>query len=102
VALEPVGGAAQVLDRRAQVLLDLLVGGDAGGHARRSAAAQELLVDLTRGSEGALQVIAQVLVLQRPLDVGLGVGNSVFRVGHSGSPFSRCQAQVSYPCTSRA
>ena len=76
--LHAVGGLAQVIDRALEVLLDVLVGGDPRGDRRRRAAAQQLVVDVARGCDRALDVLADLLVLQRPGDVGLHVGHSSF------------------------
>src|SRR5689334_20551637 len=44
-SLNPVRRAAEILDRRAELVLDLLVGRDLGRDARHAAVAEQFLVD---------------------------------------------------------
>ena len=70
LALEPVARAAQVLDRVAELVADLVVGRDAArDRDRLVAVAGELAVQLARDRKGANHVPAQVLVAHRALDV---------------------------------
>ena len=92
LALDPVRGRTEVFDRRAELVLDLSVARDLAGDPGHAPAAHQLVVDIARGGEGAADVLAELLVLDRPLDVRLDVGNAVFCLGHvEGLPFSRLQ-----------
>src|SRR4029079_16105586 len=94
-ALDPVGCFAEVADRRAERFLDVLVARDPGRDAGHPAVADQLVVDVTGGGEGATQVLAQLLVLDRSLHVGLGVFEPVFRLGHGRRPFIRLRLELS-------
>src|SRR5215210_8553668 len=51
LALEPVGGAAQVVDGILELVADLVVGRDAGRERHGAAAADELVVERARRRE---------------------------------------------------
>src|SRR5207247_2522157 len=77
LALDAVGRRAELVDRVAEVILDLLVGRDARGQRNRSPAAEQLVVHLASGLERAADVVTQILVRDRPLDVGPGAPRPV-------------------------
>jgi hypothetical protein len=87
LALDPDRGLFEVVDHLANGLLDLLVGRDACRDRARPPGADELVVDLARRGDRALDVLADFLVLKSPLHVRLRVVQPVLRVGHPGHPF---------------
>src|SRR6266536_2189500 len=100
--LDPVGRRAEILDRRAELVLDVLVAGNLARDCGHAAAADQLVVDVARGRERAAEVVAQLFVLDRPLHIGRDVCNTVFRLGHRRSrPFARLQATILYPRRAR-
>ena len=58
LALQPVGRVPQVLDRLLELLADVVVGRDARRQRDRTAAAEQLVVELLRGDERAHHVVA--------------------------------------------
>ena len=86
LALHPVGGVAKVVDRVAELLLDVLVGDDPGRRGAERASAEQLVVDVAGGCDRALDVLADLLVLECTLDVGPCVARSVsgpvLKLGH--------------------
>src|SRR3972149_5258388 len=91
-ALQPVGRVAQLVDRLAQVLLDVLVGGDLRGRLADTVAGGEVPVDLPRGGVRLAQAVPQLLVVERPVDVrphGVhAVEELVLSLGHGARPFA--------------
>jgi hypothetical protein len=85
--LDLVRGLLQILDRRPEVVLDLLVGRDARRDGGGPTPADELVVDLPGRGDRALDVLADFLVLQGALHVRRRVGDPVLRFGHLGRPF---------------
>src|SRR5207245_11556361 len=87
--LDSIGRAAEIFDRRAQVLPHVLVRGDADGLAADAARPHQLVVDAAGRKERALQLFAKLLVPDRALDVRLHVGDSVSCLRHTSVPFAR-------------
>src|SRR5207253_3876099 len=112
LALDAVRRLAQLLDCIPQTLLDVLVGRHACRERDRAAAADQLVVDLARGLERVADVVPQVLVVQRALDVrsraARFVQYFVCRLGHPsdvlslGSQRLRTLPQSSQTMRSRA
>src|SRR5262249_26024177 len=69
LSLDASGRFGQLVERFSQPVLDVLVRCDTRGDRNRAAAADELVVDLTRGLERVAHVLTELLVRQRALDV---------------------------------
>src|SRR5262249_13281354 len=86
LALGPVGRVAAGVERPSQRVLDLLVVGDPAGDGRDAAVADELVVDLAGRGDRVADVLADLLVGHRPLDVGphgfCPVGDAIACAGH--------------------
>src|SRR5204863_715070 len=84
--LDAAGCVPDLVDRVPDFVLDVLVTGEPRGGIRDFAARGELLVDGTGRGVCVADVVAQLLVPERALDVGPGVrggvGDPVLRVGH--------------------
>jgi len=83
--------ALKLVDSLLQVVLDLLVGGGTHGRRRQVTVAEQLGVDVAGGAERLLEVVVQVVVVQRAIHVrprGLGgVVEPFLRLGHPARPF---------------
>ena len=69
LALHAVGRLAQLGDRRAQLVLDVLVGGDARRDAGHAAVADQLVVDRACRLVRVPHVVAQLVVVERAIDI---------------------------------
>ena len=100
LALDAVRGLPELLDRRLELVLDVLVRRDARRKAANRAASDQLVVDAARRLERAADVVAQLLVLPGPLDVRFDsarrVGDLVLRLGHPRIVLSRCWLKAFY------
>jgi hypothetical protein len=91
LALDAVRSRPHLLDRLPQVVLDLLVRRRAHGGGGQVAVPQQLGVDVTRRLERFLQVVVEVVVVERTVDIRLHrvgcVVEPVLGFGHSARPF---------------
>ena len=104
LALHAVGRLAQLGDRRAEVVLDVLVGRDARRDTRDAALADQLVVDRTCRLVRVPHVVAQLLVVERAIDIRFDIAGRVrdlvFRLGHIRRFLSVAGKELSTPRTS--
>src|SRR5262249_41672216 len=87
--LDPIGCVAELVDRRTQVVAYVLVDGDTGGLCADATWPPQPVGDASGRDERVLEVLSELLVPDRALDVRPDVLDAVLCLHHSGVPFIR-------------